>query len=107
MADKKNEELKPAEAEPKNAPKSAGEASPPEDGAKGTTDAGQAEVQEKFDEMEEKGYLGVKLDPTPNENYTVAGVLANLPRPETDADLKKAAAERSEAIANGEQVEEL
>lgn len=29
------------------------------------------------------GYVGETPDPTPNENYTVAGVLAELPTPET------------------------
>lgn len=28
-----------------------------------------------------KGHLGVKTDTTPNDNYTVAGVLAGLPVP--------------------------
>lgn len=30
------------------------------------------------------GYSGETPDPTPNENYTVAGVLADKPVPETD-----------------------
>ncbi len=33
---------------------------------------------------EDKGYRGVQADETPNENYTVAGVLAGKPTPETD-----------------------
>lgn len=49
-------------------------------------DDAQAEVQKVFDEAEDKGYLGVPVDPTPKENYTVAGVLAGKPTPETDAD---------------------
>ena len=32
----------------------------------------------------EKGYFGTQVDQTPNENYTVAGVLAGEPTPETD-----------------------
>lgn len=35
------------------------------------TDAGQAEVQEKFDEAAEKGYFGTAPDATPNENYSL------------------------------------
>lgn len=31
---------------------------------------------------EAKGFYGVEVDETPNENYTVAGVLAGLPTPE-------------------------
>lgn len=32
----------------------------------------------------EAGYFGERLDPTPVENYTVAGVTAGKPTPETD-----------------------
>lgn len=34
----------------------------------------------------EAGLLGVEVDPTPNEHYTVGGVIAGKPTPETDAD---------------------
>ncbi|MER7517782.1 hypothetical protein [Streptomyces sp. NPDC126499] len=47
-------------------------------------DEAQAEVQAAVDEAEGKGYIGVPVDPTPKENYTVAGVLAGKPTPETD-----------------------
>jgi hypothetical protein len=33
---------------------------------------------------QEQGYRGVTVDPTPNENYTVAGVTSGKPTPETD-----------------------
>jgi hypothetical protein len=49
-------------------------------------DAAQKEVQKAVDKAEERGLLGVEVDPTPNENYTVAGVLAGAPTPETDAE---------------------
>lgn len=42
------------------------------------------EVQAKMDEEQEKGYRGQKVDPTPNANYTVAGVTSGAPTPETD-----------------------
>jgi hypothetical protein len=45
-----------------------------------------AEVQKVADKEAAQGYRGVKTDPTPNENYTVAGVLAGAPTPETDKD---------------------
>lgn len=32
----------------------------------------------------EQGFRGEQADATPNENYTVAGVLAGKPTPETD-----------------------
>lgn len=35
-------------------------------------------------ESDGAGYRGVQADKTPNENYTVAGVLAGKPTPETD-----------------------
>lgn len=47
-------------------------------------DAGQAEVQAKFDEAEEKGYFGYTPDETPNENYTLKGVTSGKPTPETE-----------------------
>jgi len=49
-----------------------------------TADAGAAEVQASMDAEQEKGYRGTAVDPTPNENYTVAGVIAGKPTPETD-----------------------
>lgn len=48
-----------------------------------STDAGQAEVQAKFDEANEKGYFGEVPDETPNENYTLSGVTSGKPTPET------------------------
>lgn len=48
-----------------------------------SADAGQAEVQAKFDEANEKGYFGTTPDETPNENYTLKGVTSGKPTPET------------------------
>jgi hypothetical protein len=42
------------------------------------------QVQAKVDEETEQGFRGVEVDPTPNENYTVAGVTSGAPTPETD-----------------------
>ena len=47
-------------------------------------DGGNAEVQEKMDEINEKGYAGIKVDPTPNENYTLKGAGSGAPTPEND-----------------------
>ncbi|MFE3049614.1 hypothetical protein ACFXIY_21480 [Streptomyces albidoflavus] len=41
-------------------------------------------IQEEVDAADAQGYLGVAVDPTPNENYTLAGVTAGKPTPETD-----------------------
>lgn len=49
-----------------------------------TDDAGQAEVQARFDEANKKGYFGETPDETPNENYTLQGVTSGKPTPETD-----------------------
>jgi hypothetical protein len=47
-------------------------------------DAGEAEVQARSDEASEKGYIGEVPDETPNENYTLQGVNAGKPTPETE-----------------------
>lgn len=47
-------------------------------------DAGQDQVDAIVDQELEQGFRGQKVDPTPNENYTVAGVLAGKPTPETE-----------------------
>ncbi len=53
-----------------------------------------AEVQERKDAEDEKGYIGEVPDPTPNHAYTLAGVTAGEPTPETDEGAFRAAAER-------------
>ncbi len=57
---------------------------------KSVDDGGAAEVQAKVDEENEQGFRGTAVDPTPRDNYTVQGVAAGKPTPETD---EKAAAE--------------
>ncbi|MFD7609713.1 hypothetical protein [Streptomyces sp. NPDC059828] len=52
------------------------------------------EVQRRTDKAQEQGFYGVETDPTPNEHYTVAGVVEGKPTPETDKD---AAAEARKA----------
>ena len=49
-------------------------------------DLGAKEVQENVDEEHEQGFLGTKVDPTPNENYTLKGVTSGAPTPETDGE---------------------
>lgn len=44
-----------------------------------TEDAGANEVQQAFDEANEKGYFGSTPDETPNEDYTVQGVVKSDP----------------------------
>lgn len=52
-----------------------------------------AGAQAAVDDATAKGFVGFEVDQTPNENYTVAGVLAGLPTPETDATQAAAARE--------------
>jgi hypothetical protein len=49
-------------------------------------EAGNEQVQEQVDEVNELGFRGVEVDTTPNENYSVAGVTAGKPVPEAEAD---------------------
>jgi hypothetical protein len=42
--------------------------------AQSSDDVGQAEVQAKFDDANDKGYFGTTPDKTPNEDYTLKGV---------------------------------
>lgn len=50
----------------------------------------------------EKGYLGIKVDPTPNSAYTVAGVTSGEPTPETDDDTAAQAKERTDTLAENQ-----
>lgn len=59
--------------------------------AQGPADYGKSQVDAAVQEDEDKGYHGTKVDPTPNEAYTVAGVTAGMPTPETDPALRAAA----------------
>lgn len=56
-------------------------------------DAGRAQVQSAMDEITDKGFRGEAVDPTPNENYTVAGVTSGAPTPETDIQAEAEAAD--------------
>lgn len=58
----------------------------------GVSDLGISEVQESFDAMHEKGFYGDKVDPTPNENYSLEGGAdpksgSTGSTPESDAEL--------------------
>lgn len=50
---------------------------------KAPADSGEAQVQATFDVETGQGFRGVEVDQTPNEHYTLAGVLAGKPTPET------------------------
>lgn len=73
-------------------------ATPNESPKSGTTSAdkpaGGDEVQAAFDEAAKKGYFGETPDKTPRENYTVEGVGAGLPTPESDPEIRMAQPER-------------
>jgi hypothetical protein len=52
---------------------------------------GAEEVTSAMDKAVNAGLLGVEVDQTPNEHYTVAGVTASKPTPETDPDAARRA----------------
>lgn len=54
-------------------------------------EVGEGEVQEKMDKEQANGFRGLAADPTPNENYTVAGVTSDAPTPETHFGQRRAA----------------
>lgn len=58
-------------------------------------DLGREEVQEQVNAEQEQGFVGNKVDPTPNEAYTVSGVTHQEPTPETDAGAAREAAAAS------------
>lgn len=66
-------------------------------------DLGAAEVEANVQAEQDKGYRGEAVDPTPNSNYTVAGVTSGKPTPETDpkqaAKARDAQAERAAALS--------
>lgn len=59
--------------------------------SKKSTDHGQSEVEQTIGAEVDQGFRGEKVDPTPNENYTVDGVTSGKPTPETDAESAEAA----------------
>lgn len=69
-------------------------------------DAPSERVQAQTDAAEDRGVLGVEVDPTPNENYTVAGVLSGAPTPETDRAAAQAATARRGELARDPHADE-
>lgn len=59
-------------------------------------DGGTEQVQKAGAQENEQGFRGREVDPTPNENYSVAGVTSGKPTPETD---QKAAEKARQALA--------
>ena len=70
-----------------------GNADHPEGKQPGANATADPEAQRLADEVNAKGYIGIEADPTPNENYTLAGVLDGKPTPETDKGQAKAVRE--------------
>jgi len=52
------------------------------------------------EEAADAGFFGIKADPTPDHAYTLAGVAAGEPTPETDAGAKQAAEARKAELAD-------
>jgi hypothetical protein len=57
-----------------------------------------AKVQKAFDVETEQGFRGVEVDPTDNAAYTVAGVTAGAPTPETSLAAADAARDHQREI---------
>lgn len=57
----------------------------------GGADLGADQVQQRVDAENKQGFAGVEVDPTPNENYTMQGVIEGAPTPETDPETAKVA----------------
>ncbi|MFI6228887.1 hypothetical protein ACIBCR_16410 [Micromonospora echinospora] len=57
------------------------------------------QVQKVVDRETEQGFRGIEVDPTPNENYTVAGVTSGAPTPETDDKQAQAARDAQDEVA--------
>jgi hypothetical protein len=51
----------------------------------------QQEVEKRVETETEQGFRGTEVDQTPNENYTVEGVIRNKPVPETNEEARAAA----------------
>lgn len=73
-----------------------------EGGLKKGGELGGKEVQAKMDEETEKGYRGFVPDPTPNANYTVAGVTSGAPTPENNPQAAAEAGSSKFAQVNAE-----
>ena len=70
-----------------------GQAGKTDESAVRKAEQGNEAVQAVFTEELEKGFRGPKIDPTPNEAYTVQGVVAGELTPETDHDAAVKASE--------------
>lgn len=57
------------------------------------------QVQEVVDQETEQGFRGIEVDPTPNENYSVAGVTSGAPTPETDDEQARKARDAQDEVA--------
>jgi len=68
------------------------------DSKKKVEDSGEAEVQANVDAENEQGFRGVRVDPTPLENYTLEGVTSGKPTPETDDKLAAEARDSSSGL---------
>lgn len=88
-----------------DAKEKAGETAPMKDSAgkpaadKNAGTGGGDQVQASVNKEQEQGFLGFAVDQTPDENYSVAGVIAGKPTPETDAEAKAAAIAPPEVAA--------
>ncbi len=88
--------------ESEQAPKQASQEQQQESSGVSHGDSGQADLQARVDKENAQGFVGVEVDPTPNEHYTVAGVAAGKPTPETDDESARKASEHGQKVNRGE-----
>ncbi len=63
---------------------------------------GGEQVQAAMDETQARGYQGARTDPTPLENYTLAGVTSGKPTPETSTEAHAKAQEALRYVRPGQ-----
>ncbi len=63
-------------------------------------DAPERQAQSVVDQETRQGFRGVEVDPTPNEAYTVQGVISGQPTPETDRATRDAVRVRVQQLAD-------
>lgn len=67
-------------------------------GENSSDDLGASQVQEMVNQEQSQGFRGTEVDTTPNENYTLSGVVSGKPVPETSANPVAARAEATAEI---------
>jgi hypothetical protein len=76
-------------------------ATPEPKAARPAEDLGAEQVEHKYQAALDQGFEGIAADPTPDHHYTLAGVLAGKPTPETDLTFREQVEQQRRAAAHG------